>query len=351
MIINNYVIFIILITISIIYLFIHYKNREGLAFGLPYMEDSYKRLGVVRDKENKIMYLGDKTFNYSARINNRYAADIANSKVKSTALLRKNSVPVADSVVWKSNQPIQYNVDLVERKLGYPVVVKPVHGQKGYGVTAGILSKEELIEAVQPLIDEEKPILIDKHLDGEEYRIMVYNGDIVGVTMRSKPKVIGDGVHNINQLIDTFNDNKKTSYKCHNINKRLIQKQGFKMSDTPSTGKEVIISNIANMSNGGGIDDVEINMIHPDNIVMFKKAAQVSNLKLTGMDFITPSMLIPYYKMPGECGILELNNRPGMGVHYYAKGDNRDDFIDGFIKGLFNYNYHELNKSHMMNTL
>ena len=100
MIINNYVIFIVLIAISILYLLIHYKNREGLAFGLPYMEDSYQRLGVVRDQENKIMYLGDKTFDYSAGINNRYAADIANSKVKSTALLRKNSVPVADSVVW-----------------------------------------------------------------------------------------------------------------------------------------------------------------------------------------------------------------------------------------------------------
>ena len=40
--------------------------------------------------------------------------------------------------------------------------------------------------------------------------------------------------------------------------------------------------------------------------------------------------------MPGECGILEMNTGPGIAVHYYAKGDKKDDFIDGFIRRLFN---------------
>ena len=337
--VQNTVIFFIFIAVLILYYCLSRKNREGLALGLPYMEDSYERLGVSRDKENKIMYLGERTFDYSAGFNDRKAADRANSKVKSTSLLRKNSIPVADSFVWKNEYPIAYNVDQVERSLGYPIVVKPTYGQKGYGVTAGITNSKELIDAVEPLLDEGKNILVDKHLYGDEYRIMVYDGDIVGVTKRSKPKIIGDGKNTVNRLIQLFNDGQGKSFKCHNVNKKLIKEQGFELNDIPNQDLEIIISNVANMSNGGGIEDVDLSEIHPDNIIMFKKAAQVCQLKLTGMDFITPSLLIPYHKMPGECGILEMNTGPGMGVHYHAKGDKQHAFIDGFIRRLFDYNF------------
>lgn len=334
---QNTVIFFILITVLIIYYCLSRKNREGLAFGLPYMEECYERLGVTRDKENKIMYLGERRFDYSGGFNDRKAADRANSKVKSTSLLRKNSIPVADSFVWKNEYPLAYNVDQVERSLGYPVVVKPTYGQKGYGVTAGISNSNELISAVEPLLEEGKKVLVDKHLNGDEYRIMIYDGDIVGVTKRSKPKIVGNGKNTITKLIQLFNDGQAKSFRCHNVNKKLIKDQGFEVSDVPDEGVEVTISNVANMSNGGGVEDVALSEIHPDNLIMFKKAAQVCELKLTGMDFITPSLLIPYHKMPSECGILEMNTGPGMGVHYHAKGDKQNDFIDGFIRRLFNY--------------
>ena len=328
--------YIVMFFIMIYFLFI-FKLREGLALGLPYVKDSYERLGVVRDKDSKVMYYRDRCFDYSKGFNDLKAANKANNKIIATSLLRSNSIPVADSHVWSNKFSFKENIDLVNTNLGYPVVVKPVYGHKGYSVTAGISNAKELTSAVQALLDKGKSVLIDKHLNGDEYRIMVYDGEIIGVTKRSKPKVVGDGKHNVKSLIRLFNEGQSKSLKCHNVDEHLINKQGFLMSDVPVNGQVIIISNVANMSNGGGIDNVNLIEIHPDNLAMFKRAAQVCDLKLTGIDFITPSLLLPYYTMQGECGILEMNTGPGLGVHYYAQGNKKDKFIDDFVKKLFNY--------------
>lgn len=334
----NYVaIFAVLMFFIMSYVLCAFNLREGLSLELPYLQDSYKRLGVIRDKNNKVMYYRDRCFDYSKSFNDRNTTDRANSKVKTTSLLRSNSIPVADSHVWSNELSFEENVEKVSTNLGYPVVVKPVYGEKGYGVTAGILNAQELAFAVQSLLDQGMSVLVDKHLNGNEYRVMIYDGEIVGVTKRSKPQIVGDGKHNVKSLIRLFNEGQTKSSKCHNVNENLINKQGFSMSDDPLNGQIIIISNVANMSNGGGIDKVDLVEIHPDNIAMFKKAAQVCDLKLTGIDFITPSLLLPYYKMQGECGILEMNTGPGIGVHYHAQGDKKDSFIDDFVKRLFNY--------------
>lgn len=330
-------IFSVLMFLIMIYTVCVFKLREGLALGLSYFQDSYERLGVIRDKDNKMMYYKDRCFDYSKGFNDRKAANEANSKVKSTSLLRSNSIPVADTYVWSNKLSFEENVEKVSINLRYPVVVKPVYGQKGYGVTADISNAKELASAVQTLLDQGKSVLVDKHLNGHEYRVMVYHGKIIGVTKRSKPQIIGDGKHSVKNLIRLFNEGQSNSYKCHNVNEHLINEQGFSMNDVPLNGEMIIISNVANMSNGGGIDNVDLVEIHPDNLAMFKRAAQVCDLKLTGIDFITPSLLLPYHKMQGECGILEMNSGPGMGIHYYAQGDKKDSFIDDFVKRLFNY--------------
>ena len=59
---------------------------------------------------------------------------------------------------------------------------------------------------------------------------MVYDGEIIGVTKRSKPKVVGDGKHNVKSLIRLFNEGQSKSLKGHNKDEHLKNKQGFLMS-------------------------------------------------------------------------------------------------------------------------
>ena len=136
---------------------------------------------------------------------------------------------------------------------------------------------------------------------------MIYDGDIIGVAKiqtknNRRRKKYYIQINEISMMI-------KLGFLMY-VNERII-KISFELQDVPNDGIEVIISNVANMSNGGGVEDVALSTIHPDNLTMFKKAAQICELKLTGIDFITPSLLIPYHKMPGECGILEMNTGPG----------------------------------------
>ena len=313
-------------------IYIAYPLREGMRFSKGYIADSYERNKITHDPEKYTISKNGVVLNYNKNFNSKIEPDIANNKEYMVLKLKNNSVPVANNYIWRDDLSFQENIISAE-KIGYPLVVKPVFGEKGYNITVGIKDISELTSAINKINGR---VLIENQLEGDEYRILVYNNKVIAITKRIRPCVIGNGIDTVKNLINNFNANKQDDFKCHNINNKLIKQQGYSLNDVPANNKKIIISNVANMSNGGEIEDVDIKNVHPDNINMFKKARQLSGLTLTGIDFITPSLSIPYYLMHGKCGILELNPLPGMEVHYNTKND-KDQFIDSFVNDLFEY--------------
>ena len=313
-------------------IYIAYPLREGMRFSKGYIADSYDRNHIIHDPEKYTLTKNGITLNYNKNFNSNMKSNIANNKEHMVLKLKNNSVPVAGNYIWKDDLGFEENIISAE-KIGYPLVVKPIIGEKGYHVTVGIKNINDLKSAVQKINGR---VLIENQLEGEEYRVLVYNNKVIAITKRIKPYITGNGNDTVKTLINNFNAKKNDDFKCHNININLIKEQGYSLNDVVDNNRKVIISNVANMSNGGDIEDVNIKNVHPDNINMFKKARQLSGLKLTGLDFISPSLSLPYYLMHGKCGILELNSLPGMEVHYNTK-KNKDHFIDNFVNDLFTY--------------
>ena len=329
----NLYIFVIILLIGIYIYSIKPTIIEELNFNLNYMNDSYKRTGVVFDKMNKTLVKNGITYSYKNGINVRNS--LCNNKVHAVKKLKQQFIPVATNYIWNNKISTAYNIYGIEKVISYPMVVKPTVGQQGYGVTVGIKNRKHLINCINEILESGKKPLIESHIQGDEYRIMIFKGEIVGITKRSKPKIIGNGISTIDSLITEFNDT-RSSFKCHNVDYNLIQDQDYTRNDVLKKGQPIFISNVANLSNGGGIEDINISTVHPDNLTMFKKATKVCGLKLTGIDYITPSITTPYYSIPGKSAILELNSSPGMSVHYLAKSKkNRNGFIDNFISRFF----------------
>ena len=323
---------IIIIFIIGFVIYIAHPLREGMRFSRGYIADSYERNNITHDPEKYTISKNGVILNYNKNFNSNLQPNIANNKEYMVLKLKNNSIPVAGNYIWKDNLSFEENIISAE-KIGYPLVVKPIFGEKGYNITVGIKDINQLTSATKKINGR---VLIENQLEGDEYRVLVYNNKVIAITKRLKPSVIGNGSDNVKTLINDFNARKDDDFKCHNINNKLIEEQGYSLNDVVDKNKKVLISNVANMSNGGEIEDIDIKNVHPDNINMFKKARQISGLTLTGLDFISPSLSIPYYLMHGKCGILELNPLPGMEVHYNTKKD-KDQFIDSFVNDIFTY--------------
>ena len=69
---------------------------------------------------------------------------------------------------------------------------------------------------------------------------------------------------------------------------------------------------------------VNLEDVHPDNMKLFKKINKVCGLNLNGIDYITPSLSIPYHKYGS---VIENNARPGVKGHYLMNPDSIDKFV------------------------
>ena len=128
---------------------------------------------------------------------------------------------------------------------------------EGKGITL-VNNHSDLLKAINKAKESyDCSVIIEQQLNGDEYRITVYNNKIMGVSKRNKPEIKCDGINDINTQIATFNQSKREEYRCTNIDKNLIRSQGYNLIDIPEKDK-ILSSQIANLSNGGSVEDVSI---------------------------------------------------------------------------------------------
>jgi cyanophycin synthetase len=126
---------------------------------------------------------------------------IAQDKQLTKRLLGAAGVPVpagravadADDA-WKAAQEI-----------GLPVVVKPLDGNQGKGVTVNITSEEALRKAYAVAATFRDDILVERYMPGNDFRLLVVGDKLVAAARRDPPKVVGDGVSTIAQLVEQVN--------------------------------------------------------------------------------------------------------------------------------------------------
>lgn len=109
---------------------------------------------------------------------------IAANKIAIRDWLLLNSLAVPDQAVVLPRESV---FDAVET-IGYPCVCKPVDCELGAGVTVNIKTDGELIRArriAQQGAD--KPVVVQKHVEGGDYRVTVLGGQVVACTLRVPP--------------------------------------------------------------------------------------------------------------------------------------------------------------------
>ncbi len=213
-------------------------------------------------------------------------------------------------------------------EIGYPVVVKPLGGNTGKGVSANLKSRGEILAAFNRAREVGGEVIVENFVEGRDHRLLVVDGRLAAAALRVPPSVTGDGVRTIAQLVEALNadplrDNfRRARIKLDQELNRLLDLSGYDLATVLKKGESFLLRSTANVSTGGFTIDVT-EIIHPDNEAMAILAAEAVGLDVAGVDFLTTDIARSYREVGG--GIVEVNSRPGLRPHIWpVEGKSRD---------------------------
>ena len=265
------------------------------------------------------------------------AVELASDKEETNTILRDLGLPVPKQKLVRRPQDA---VRAAER-IGFPVVLKPLSGNHGRGVSINLKTPDEVEAAFEKAREHGRNVIVESYLEGYDHRLLVVNGKLVAAAKRMPGHVVGDGKNTIEQLVDTINEDPcrgvghekvLTRLEFDHQAERLLQKVGYDRSTVPKKGEIVFLRSTANLSTGGTAIDVT-DVIHPDNREMAERTIKAIGLDIGGVDFLTKDITESYREAGG--GICEVNAGPGFRMHVAPSEGTPRDVAGPVIDMLF----------------
>lgn len=207
--------------------------------------------------------------------------------------------------------------------VGFPLVIKPVDGNHGRGITVNIRNYDDALKAFRNAKESSRNgiIIVEKFITGEDYRLLVINHVLVAAAKRSPAHVVGNGILTVQELIDEVNKDPRrgfghekelTQITVNELTKTIIKDAGYGLETVLPKGKKLILKDTANLSTGGTAEDVT-DILHPANIAMAERISKIIDLDICGIDIMTTDITQPLAETGGA--VLEVNASPGFRMH------------------------------------
>lgn len=282
-----------------------------------------RRIPTIRLNEGNLVQLG-----YGARQRRVWTAEtdqtsaiaesIASDKELTKTLLQSCGVPVPEgSIVESAEQAWDAANDI-----GLPVVVKPLDGNHGRGVSTNLHTQAEVIAAYELAAKESSSVIVERFIRGEEHRLLVVGNRMVAAARGESASIIGDGHTTIAELINLQlnSDPRRGSDEASPLNLILIDdaddpgvvllelaRQGYTTESIPPAGQSVLIQR-----NGNVAFDVT-DQVHPEVAAAATLAARIVGLDIAGIDLVAEDIARPLAEQGGA--IVEVNAGPGLLMH------------------------------------
>jgi cyanophycin synthetase len=255
------------------------------------------------------------------------AVELAGDKEETNGILRDLGLPVPEQrIVRRASEAVR-----AAKMIGFPVVVKPLAGNHGRGVSINLKTAEEVEVGFAKAREHGRSIIVESYIDGYDHRLLVIDGKLVAAAKREPGHVVGDGEHTIEHLVDIVNQDPRrgvghekvlTRLEFDHQAERLLKKIGYDKDTVPAKDEVVYLRSTANLSTGGTAIDVT-DTIHPDNREMATRAISAIGLDIGGVDFLTKDITLSYREAGGA--ICEVNAGPGFRMHVApSEGTPRD---------------------------
>jgi cyanophycin synthetase len=257
------------------------------------------------------------------------AVEISCDKEDTHNLLNDLGLPVPQQMMaYSERQAVR-----AAKRIGYPVVVKPLNANHGRGVSINLTTDDEIITAFGEAQKHgtSRAVLLESFITGYDHRMLVVNNELVAVAKRVPGHVVGDGISTIEQLIDIVNQDPRRGVGHEKVltrleldiqAMRLLEEAGHNEETVLPSGEAFYLRSTANLSTGGTAIDVT-DIVHPDNRDMAIRSIRAIGLDIGGVDFLTDDISKSYKEIGG--GICECNAAPGFRMHVApSEGKSRD---------------------------
>jgi glutathione synthase/RimK-type ligase-like ATP-grasp enzyme len=351
-IINIYILLIIIILIFfyLINIFLKKTNIENyIGLQNKYFFDSLKKHNYKIDNIKKTIThcVNDnnissscKTKSYEKHFNTIDSIKLAKNKDATSTLLMKNNIPVPNfMIVSIYDNPQEIYKKMHQILITFPIVLKPINGTFGIDVFTNIDDINTLTTTLQYFKDSKKMykhVLLEEQIDGDCYRIFIFNNKVIDIIKREKPFVIGNGINTLGDLIEDRNEQQKKDgfFITKNISTLYLKKQGYTLDVIPKNGEKIFITDIINMHNGARISRIPLEKIPQKNIDLFLKVNKVMDITCSGLDYLSNDITVEYDK--NNSRILEVNGTPDTEIHHKIDFNNgEDDFYERISSNIF----------------
>jgi cyanophycin synthetase len=252
------------------------------------------------------------------------AAKASNDKLLTYELLEDVNIPLLDLVTVSDDNELQEAIEFMVKK--GKVVVKPVDGSHGHGITVDITDEPSLRRAIsvaREATKQSKFVIVQEQYDHEmicDLRMLCINYKFIGAIWRVQARVFGDGQSTIEQLIHAENATERRGVAYHkelatiNLDQARLY-LGDRMNEVPAKEQEVSVMGVANYGAGG--ETVDITDDIPAWLIKdAERTARACELIVAGVDFMLAQ--VPTVKSTYEellPAITEVNKAPLLTMH------------------------------------
>jgi cyanophycin synthetase len=310
------------------------NKREGIGPSTQAILSAAKRRGIPYRRLNNDSYIllgqgvNQKLVQATmACTTSSIGVDIASDKQETKRILSEGFIPVPEGRIARNRDELKESIAALE----FPLVIKPLNGNHGKGITTDISNEEECFRAFEKAQQVSPEVIVERYIKGNDFRFLVIDYKLEAVARRTPAMVIGDDHSTIAELIEKTNndpnrgeDHEKTLTKIRVDGEMelLLGRKNLRMDSVLPYGEIVFLKDTANLSTGGTARDVT-DTVHPYNVFLAERIARLMNLDICGIDVIAGDISQPITERNGA--VLEVNAGPGFRMHLSpAKGTPRD---------------------------
>ena len=319
-------------------------SREGLGPStLAIINEARKRDIPYKRLDNRSLIMFGHGINQKkiratiASTTSSIAVEIASDKELTRRLLSDHGIPFPKGVTLEEEEEIEKAIE----EIGFSVVIKPNDGNHGRGITTCVNSYDEVIKAFRIAKTVSDEVIMEKHIEGSDYRFLLINYKLVAISKRLPAMVIGDGISSVQKLIDNINKDPNRGVSHEKILTRItvdentmdiLKRKNLTPDSILPEGQNLFLKDTANISSGGTATDVTDN-VHPHNIALVERIARLSGLNICGLDIIATDITSPITEDTGA--LLEINASPGLRMHLCPSEGTKRNVAAPIIEMLF----------------
>jgi cyanophycin synthetase len=263
------------------------------------------------------------------------ASSLAQDKELTRRLMGAVGVPVPSGhAVLNSEEAWE-----VAEEIGLPVVVKPRSGNKGRGVSLGLMTRDAVKTAFALAQAIGEGVLVERHIQGIHHRVLVVGNQVVAASRAEYESVRGDGQRDITELVAAANRDPLrqggpssilTPIELDVVALELLSRNNLTPQSVPAAGQKVVLHL------NGDLTVDETDEVHPDVAARCVLAARTVGLDIAGVDIVAEDVRRPLELQGGA--VVEVNASPGLLMHLQPVEGKARDVGGAILATLFDEN-------------